>query len=169
MSLIALRAERDRTAEVRSRWATTTPVWVAGSDLDAGHLLREEDLVSRRLPPAALPTDAAHEPPFGRRLRDSLGEGEIVRLGRLDDSAGSANGSRVGTDRGAIALNSMADHLTIGDRVDLFGLLDGHVVAADAHVIDMADGFPVVAVDVADLPAVIRAFSIGDVVPVLVG
>ena len=71
--------------------------------------------------------------------------------------------------RGGIALSTRAPHLEIGDRVDLYGLIDGDLVAADARVVDLTDDMPVVTVADHEIGAVIRAFTTGDVVPVLTG
>ena len=168
-SLAALGNERARAVALRDQWGPTTTAWVAVDDLDAGHLLVDGDVTSALLPPSAVPTDAATGSPLGHRLADPMGEGEIVRLGRLRGGEESVTSSRVGPTRGAVPLSTAAPHLEVGDRVDLFALLDGASVATDAEVVSMVDGIPVVAVERADLSAVIRAFSLGDVVPVLVG
>lgn len=168
-SLAALGNERARAVASRDQWGPSTTAWVAVDDLDAGHLLVDGDVTAVLLPPAAVPADAATGSPLGQRLADPMGEGEIVRLGRLRGGEESVTSARVGPTRGAVPLATAAPHLEVGDRVDLFALLDGAAVATDAEVVAMVDGLPVVAVDRAELPAVIGAFSLGDVVPVLVG
>ncbi len=143
-------------------------MWVSDRDLGAGHLLSEDDVELLTLPPAAVPSDAIIEPPWGRRLVVSIGRGEILREARLDTTGSSAVGSRVGPQRGAVSLTAPAPHLEPGDRVDLYRLLDGRVVASGAEVIAVVDGTPLVAVGRAELGAVVEAFTTGDVVPVLV-
>ena len=169
LSIVGLRAEHRSAAAVRDEWGPIVTAWIVVTDLETGHVLSEHDVVSRRLPPAALPADAVAVAPHGRRLLDPVGEGEIVRVGRVDGGDPLTGGSRVGQGRGAVALSAPSPHLEIGDRVDLYGLFDGDIVASDAEVVDLADGVPVVAVDDHDLPAVIRAFTTGDVVPVVKG
>lgn len=167
-SILGLRAEQARTTAMREQWGPMITAWVAAADFEAGHLLSEGDLEARLLPPAAVPPDAVADPPHGSRLADPVGRGEIVRAARIRGGDISVNGSRVGPGRGAVALNSAAAHLEVGDRVDLYGLLDGVRVADDTEIITITDGFPVVAIDDSDLAGVIRAFTVGDVVPVLV-
>jgi Flp pilus assembly protein CpaB len=166
-SIVLLRAEQRGAAALRDQWGPTVTAWTVVADLDSGHVLGQGDLAMRRLPPAALPADAVATAPYGRRLLDPVGEGEIVRAGRVDGGDPGPSGSRLGSGRGAVALTMPAPHLEIGDRVDLYGLLDGDIVAADAEVVDVTHEVPVVAVDDRDLPAVIRAFTTGDVVPVV--
>ncbi|MEZ5247540.1 MAG: SAF domain-containing protein [Acidimicrobiales bacterium] len=169
-SLVALRAEHQAAARLRAEWGPHVAAWTVVTDLESGHVLAESDLVTRLLPPAALPADAVTVAPVGGRLLDSVGEGEIVRAGRVDGVDEASDGSHLGSGRGAVALSSAAPHLEVGDRVDLYGLLDGDLVAAGAVVVDVTDDrVPVVAVDDGDLPAVIRAFTTGDVVPVVTG
>lgn len=168
-SLAALGNERARAVALRDQWGPTTAAWVTVDDLDAGHLLVDGDVTPVRLPPSAVPADAATDSPLGHRLADPMGEGEIVRLGRLRGGEESVTSSRVGPTRGAVALSVAAPHLEVGDRVDLYALLDGATVATDGEVVSMVDGVPVVAVERSELAAVIQAFSLGDVVPVLVG
>jgi Flp pilus assembly protein CpaB len=168
VALMGVQAERQRADAVRGAWSPTTTVWVSDRELDAGHLLSEGDVELRALPPAAIPVDAAIEPPWGRRLVVSIGRGEILREARLDATGSSAAGSRVGPRRGAVSLTAPAPHLEPGDRVDLYRLLDGRVVASGAEVIAVVDERPLVAVGRAELGAVVEAFTTGDVVPVLV-
>ena len=169
LSLVAVRAERNRARALRDDWGPAVTTWTAALDLDAGHVLLAGDLVVRDLPPVALPTDAVRDAPLGRRLADPVSAGEIIRLGRLQGGDVSPNGALVGPGRGAVSLTSPSPHLAVGDRVDLYGLLDGDLVADRSEVIAISDGLAVVAVEARFLPAVIRALTLGDVVPVLVG
>ena len=168
-SLVGLRAEHRRNDALRDAWGRSVTVWTAAADLDAGHVLTGDDLVARSLPPAALPDDPATDAPHGHRLVDAVGRGEILRVGRIQGDDPAVDGSRVATGRGGIALSAPAPHLELGDRVDLYGLLDGDRVAAGARVVDLTDGVPVVTVADHEIGAVIRAFTTGDVVPVLTG
>lgn len=169
LSLIGAGAEHDRLRTARQEWGPATTTWIARDALAAGHLLAEVDVVARRLPPVAVPVDAVAESPVGRRLTEAVGAGEVLQNTRLSDGGTSANGSRVGNGRGAVALSTTPTPLDVGDVVDLYALLDGTIVATGAEVIAVTDQIPLVAVDHDDLGAVIRSFSLGDVVPVLVG
>jgi pilus assembly protein CpaB len=163
----------DRTvgeaAEAAEAWAPLTDTWVAATDLAAGITLGPADVVRRPLPAAALPRDPVRESPVGRRLHDDLVAGEVVRDGRLADGATGPLAARLPEGAGGVRLLSPAPHLAAGDVVDLYALLNGERVARGAEVISMDDDLPTVAVAGAELPAVVRAFTTGDVVPVLVG
>ena len=168
-SLVGLRAELGRSDAVREAWGPRVTVWTAAADLEAGHVLTGPDVVALSLPPAALPHDPATDAPHGRRLVDAVGRGEILRVGRIQGADPSVDGARVAAGRGGIALSTPAPHLEIGDRVDLYGLIDGGLVAAGARVVELTDDVPVVTVADHEIGAVIRAFTIGDLIPVLTG
>jgi len=163
-----LRSEHQRVAAAENLWGDRHSVWIATSTIEAGQVIRTADVVRRDLPLASLPADAANDSPVGRRLRDTVISGEIIRSGRLSDNNSSETASQVGAGRGAIALAVAAPHLEPGDRVDLYALLSGELVAADARVIRVIDERPVIAIEQASIRAVIQAFTMGDVVPVLV-
>ncbi len=165
----AIQAEHRRAENAAAAWGPATIVWVAATDLDAGHLLASPDLIERTLPPGALPADVVTEPPLGQRLVDAVGQGEILREARVDGVGSSANGSVVGDGRGAVRLSLPTPHLQPGDHVDLYGLVTGSIVASRAEVIAVVDEIAVVAVAEEVLGDLIRAFTSGDVVPVLVG
>ena len=168
-SIIGVWVQQRSAAALRDEWGPSVTAWTVVTDLDIGHVLSEDDVISRPLHPAALPADAVAVAPHGRRLLDAVGEGEIVRAGRVDGGDSAAGGSRVGSGRGAVALSTASPHLEIGDRVDLYDLFDGDIVSTDAEVVGLTDDVPLVAVDEQDIPAVIRAFTTGNVVPVLKG
>jgi hypothetical protein len=168
VSLLVLRIDHRRVENAEAMWYPATTAWIAATDLDAGHLLGADDVVSRRLPPIALPVDAVADAPVGKRLADAIGAGEIIRGGRLRGGDGALSGSLVGSGRGALALTTAAPHLEVGDRVDLYGLFTGALVAAGAEVISLVDDAPVVAVSTSEVSAVVRALATGEVVPVVV-
>jgi hypothetical protein len=155
--------------EAADAWAPLTDVWVAAGDLEAGIALEPADLVRRSLPAVALPRDPVRESPVGRRLHDGLVAGEVVRDGRLADGATGPLAARLPEGAGGVRLLNPAPHLAAGDVVDLYALLSGERVARGAEVISMDDGLPTVAIAAGELPAVVRAFTTGDVIPVLVG
>jgi Flp pilus assembly protein CpaB len=169
VSIFALATEHARVDAARRAWGPGAAAWVTVTDLDAGHRLDADDVVSRMLPPGALPDDAVTASPVGLRLADPMGTGEVVRQGRLRSGTASPTGSAVPAHRGAITLPVASPHLAPGDWVDLHSLLDGHVVASDGEVVAVTDGFPLIAVDRADLPGAIRALAAGDLVPAVVG
>ncbi len=150
-------------------WRPVDEVWVAVADLDAGVEITPDDVRPARLPSAALPRDPVTENPVGRRLRDAVAAGEIIRIGRLTDGTDGTLVALLPADHGGVRLQSPAPHLRVGDVVDLYARLDGERVAARAEVVSIDDDLPTVAIATADLPAVIGAFTTGDVVPVVVG
>jgi SAF domain len=150
-------------------WRPIEGIWVAAVDLDAGATIAPGDVAVTVLPAAALPRDPVPDSPVGRRLRDPLAAGEIIRVGRLTDGAGGPLVARLPADHGGLRLRTPAPHLRVGDLVDLYTLLDGERVAARAEVVSLDEDLPTVAVATGDLPAVIRALTTGDVVPVVVG
>jgi SAF domain-containing protein len=156
-------------AEAADAWAPLTDAWVAATDLEAGITIGPADVVRRSLPAIALPRDPVRESPVGRRLHDDLVAGEIVRDGRLTDGAAGPLAARLPGGTGGVRLLSPAPHLAAGDVVDLYALLSGEQVARGAEVISVDDGMPTVAIATNELPAVVRSFTTGDVVPVLVG
>lgn len=99
----------------------TAALLVAARDLPAGQALRPGDLVTMRVPPAAVPTGTA-EDPVGRRLAAPLRAGEPVTdvrlvgpdLGAAQPAGTSTVPVRL-TDAGQVAL------LTPGDRITLLG------------------------------------------------
>jgi len=164
-----VRGEHERIRAIEASWGESRLTWVANREVGAGDAIGDADVVSRELPLAALPDDAAIDSPVGQRLTEAVATGEIIRTGRLSDRAASETASQVEVGHGALALTSAAPHLEPGDRVDLYALLTGEVVARNARVIRVVDGQPVVTVEQRSLAAVIVAFTTGDVVPVLVG
>ena len=142
-------------------------MWVTIAPVDAGETLHSELVASRELPLITLPDDAARTSPEGRRSTVGRAAGEILRVGRLADGTGLA--ALVPPGHGAVSLREPADHLAAGNLVDLHALLTGAVVATNTRVLEIVEGAPVVAVSDADLDAVMRAFTTGDVVAVLVG
>lgn len=157
----------DRAAETQRAWEPSADVWVATTAVDAGTLLTDANTAPRRLPAAALPADAITGSPTGRRSAVDLAPGEILRDARLGGAGPLA--SQLLPDEGIVTLTADAAHLTAGDTVDLYALLTGDMVARRARVIEVDTGIAVVAVPEAVLPAVVRTFTTGDVIAVLVG
>lgn len=156
----------DRAAARARAWGTTETVWVVAAPVPAGATLGADDVDRRPLPAIALPTDAASDSPIGRRTSVDLATGEIVRDGRL--GRGGPLAAQLRDDEGLVTLTAPADHLAAGDHVDLHALLTGDVVARRVRVVQVDAGVAMVAVPLPTLPAVIRTFTTGDVVPVLV-
>ncbi|MEQ8840130.1 MAG: hypothetical protein RIB98_04045 [Acidimicrobiales bacterium] len=167
--LSTVRSAQQRSEIAAAAWTPHLDAWVTTGELAAGHRLAEGDVVRRPLPAGALPRDATVDSPVGRHLADAVGEGEILRDGRLGDPAATANSSLVGPGRGAVGLPTPSPHLQVGDRVDLYALFTGARVGADAEVLSVVDGLAVVAVADEYVPSVIGALSVGELVPVLVG
>jgi hypothetical protein len=161
-------ARRDAVTAENS-WTPAADVWVMTADLEAGVTIGPVDVVARSLPSAALPRDPVRESPVGLRLRDGVAAGEILRLGRIADSSAGVLASQLPAGSAGLQLPGATTHLGIGDVIDLYALLTGERVATGAEVIAINDGLPTVAIATADLPAVVRTFTTGDVVPVVVG
>lgn len=157
----------DRAAARERAWEPAADVWVATAAIDAGTLLTDANTAARRLPAIALPADALTTAPEGRRSAVDLAEGEILRDERLGGAGRLA--SQLRPDEGLVTLGADAAHLSAGDLVDLYALLTGDVVARRARVVDVEEGRALVAVAESVLPAVIRTFTTGEVVAVLVG
>ena len=155
--------------EAANAWVVDDDIWVVTTDLDAGATIGPADVIRRSLPATALPRDATRESPVGQRLRDDLVTGEIVRTGRLADTAMGPLAARLPADSGGVRLLTPAPHLNPGDLVDLYALLSGERVARRAEVVAVDEGLPTVAIATAELAAVVRSFTTGDVVPVVVG
>ena len=138
-------------------------------DLPAGALIGPEDTAVRLLPVAVVPRDPVLDDPTGSRLRDPVATDEVLREGRLSSRAGSASAARLPPGTAGLGIDDGGADFTIGDRIDLHGLLTGIRLARDAEVIALADGGITVAIGSAEIDAVIRALTTGGVVPVLVG
>lgn len=160
------RAE-DRAERARRAWGEHETVWVATSPIDAGAVIHPDAVAPRQLPRAALPDDAATSSPVGRRTAVALAAGESIRSARLAGRGPIA--AQLADDEGAIGLTVAAPHVVPGDIVDLHSQLTGERVAAGARVLRVDDDVPVVAVAEADLAALVRTFTTGDVVAVVVG
>lgn len=161
--------ERARAVTAASAWGAGEAVWVATRELPAGVPIDETDVERRILPRGALPSDAVHDSPVDLRLRDAVTAGEILRSARLTGPEVGLLAARLPAGTGGVQLRTVAPHLGIGDIVDLHTLLDGIPVTRGAEVVGIDDDVPTVAVVTADIDAVIRAFTTGDVVPVVVG
>lgn len=159
---------RTHADATRARW-TATPTWVTTTALEAGQRLAPDDIEVRDLPAAAAPTDAVRHDPVGRRARDDLAAGEILREARLRTDDRSRLAAVLPDRAGVVLLDDAAPHLSPGDRVDLHGRIDGRRIAPGAEVVAIIDDVPAVAVDSDDLPRLVVALSVGGVVAILVG
>lgn len=154
-------------AETERAWGEIDVVWVATAPVAAGAVITGDTAAPQRLPRIAVPVDAVFDSPLGRRAAVPLAPGEVLREARL--GAGGPLAVQLRADEGAIALPSGAPHLRPGDLVDLHALLTGDRVAAAARVLEVEDGIAIVAVADDDLGPVVRTFTTGDVVAVVVG
>ncbi len=139
------------------------------NDLPAGVLIGPGDTVVRLLPVSVVPRDAVFDDPTGSRLRDAVAIDEVLREGRLSSRAESASAARLPPGTAGLSIDDGGADFTIGDLIDLHGLLTGIRLAREAEVIALADGAITVAIGSAEIDSVIRALTTGGVVPVLVG
>lgn len=158
----------DSATTARAQWQNEIEGWVVTSDLEAGTTLEPGDLAATRLLAAGSPTDATRADPTGLTLRDSMASGEIVRDGRLTSASGRL-AAQLGEATGALTIATDKTPLTPGDLVDLHALINGNLLATDARVIEVDEGFVTVAIADEQIRAVIASLTVGGVVPVLVG
>ena len=164
-SLAQARAGAD---QARADWASREEVWVATRDLFAGTALGADDIELLELPRIALPRDAVTSDPGGSTLASSMVRGEVLRVGRIESHVLSPTAARLPAQTAGLTITVSQSALAVGDRVDVYGLLDGNLLASGAEVIAVNDNQPTLAIAETELPAVIRALTIGGVVPVLV-
>lgn len=146
------RAERTLDA-----YGTLRRVPVARHDLALGHVLSDDDIEWRDLPPAAVPSDVVAGSPVGHTVVDRLARGEVIGDLRIAPGGLSPLAATVGPGQRAVAVPHPAGalHLAVGDRVD--------VIAPQRAGDDVADGTPRSAAVVARAAAVL-AVSDSDVV-----
>jgi hypothetical protein len=139
----------------RLEWGTTRAVLVADRSAGPG-----DEVAWRRveLPVAALPPGAVERWPDGGRLRQRIGEGEVLTEVDLASVAGPAGRADAGTV--VVALSDPLSHsIGIGLRVQVAA--DGLIVADDAVVVDVADDVTFVAVERRDAATVAAAAQQG--------
>ncbi len=162
-------ADADRE---RRQWSASTTVWVLAGDVTAGELLEPGDLEALALPAVAVPDSAIaaeRESPAGRRVRVDLHTGEILLASRLAGAASSAVAARLPADtRGIVIPAGEFDPFVIGDRTDLFDLLDGRPLVREALVVDTSATTITVAIGSDRIGIVVESLAAGGVVAVLV-
>jgi len=161
---------RERATAAESRWTDVRTVWVASSDIEAGRLITDSEIRSTELPLAALPLDASISSPAGRRLRDDMAQGEVIRDGRLTEGVTSEAAALLDPHSRGITLQiEDGSVLVVGDRVDLLALIDGRPLAANAVVVATnGGGWAMFSVAESQVSAVVSEITVGGVVPVLV-
>lgn len=158
MATQPLVAAQRQSENVAAGWAGAE-AWVVRDEIAAGAAISAAAVTRLPVPRLLRPVDAVTESPIGRTSGVRLVAGEIVRT---TDMATMPHNT------GAIELQVPARHLTIGDTVDLYDLLSGDPVATGATVIELHDQLPTIAITTAEVGAVVRSLTNGEVVPVLV-
>lgn len=98
----------------------TTLALVAAREIAAGAVVGADDVVTRSLPPEAVPRDAA-DSPVGRTLAAAVGPGEVLTESRLVGPSLLRGRAGVLALPVRIADAEAVGLLRVGDRVDLFG------------------------------------------------
>lgn len=165
----SLAADADRQ---RRQWSTSSTVWVVTGDVTAGDVIEPHDLEPRNLPAAALPEGALtveRSSPSGHRARVDLHPGEVLLGPRLTGDAPSEVTARLPADtRGVVIPAGETDPFVVGDRVDLYDLLDGRPLERDALVVAVEATTITVAVRSDRTGTVVASLAAGGVVAVLV-
>lgn len=167
----------DRTAAAdgaREQWGERRPVVVATADLVPGQVLGDGDTTIAAWPVALLPDDTLASVPAGAVVAQPIGAGEPVRRRRIGRTGAGPVAALlpIGTRGVTVAVGDAPPPVSPGDRVDLVtaGLAsNGSLVAADALVVAVDERSVVVAVRVAELPAVATALVDGTVVVAISG
>jgi Flp pilus assembly protein CpaB len=128
----------------RRAWGSVHPVAVATRDLDAGSVLRADDITTADWPVAMAPPGALDVAPLGRTLLSPVGRGEPITRGRVapDGVHGLAALVPPGWRAVAIAVPTATVALQRGDEVDLLATSsDGSVTGtiAEAAIVLAAD------------------------------
>ncbi|MFT5203299.1 MAG: hypothetical protein ACI9C1_002697 [Candidatus Aldehydirespiratoraceae bacterium] len=158
MATQPLVAAQRQSEDVAAGWAEAE-AWVVRDEIAEGATISAAAVARLPVPHLLHPADAMTESPIGHTSGVRLVAGEIVRA---TDLATMPHGT------GAIELQVPARHLTVGDTVDLYDLLSGDPVATGATVIELHDQLPTIAIATAEVSAVVRSLTNGEVVPVLV-
>ena len=141
--------------EARHDWGATRRVLVAERRLAPGDTLAAR-LVD--LPLAAIPPDALDELPDGARLRQRVGDGEVMT--ELDVTALPGPAGRATAGTVVVALSDpLSRGVTIGLNVQVAA--DGLVLAESATVVEVIDDVIFVAVDAPTAPTVAAAAQQG--------
>jgi Flp pilus assembly protein CpaB len=159
-------------AEARAGYGTVVPTLVATAAIAPGQALTDDDTEIRVLPAALVAVGALHSRPPGGVASQPIAAGEPVvalRVGRGGDGPVAAL-LPDGTRGIAVPADGTGLPLRPGDHVDVVAAVASgaggaaRVVAHDAVVAHVGDRSVVVAVTVADAPAVAQALADGAVV-----
>jgi len=167
---------------VRTRWSTSRAVLVARRPVRAGTRLTADDIVTVRLPPAAVPDSAIAELADGLRARDDLSSGEVVLTGHTTTGDGPAALLPAGATGVGLPLPSTGwaprpgDVVTVVSGADEVGLSSGGdagaggagtVLTAAATVVAVTETGVLLAVADADAASVATAGATGRAVVML--
>ncbi|HYO86042.1 MAG TPA: SAF domain-containing protein [Dermatophilaceae bacterium] len=113
-------------------------VVTAAVDMPVGHRLRPDDVQARRVGDSGIPSAALTDPQacVGRVTTSMVAAGEVLTAARIQTAAVVAG---LGSAHRAIHLPltdpAAATLVRAGDRVDVIGIADGRIVAADLVVV----------------------------------
>lgn len=168
-----------RAAAVTDRLGTVTTVAVVERAVDPGETIEPGDITMVDRPVAHVPPGAVSDDPVGRTVRAALEPGEVLVRARLADAGRTGAAALVPEGWRAVAVPWVDAALPArpGDLVDVIASFDPSlverdpslVVAADAVVVDVADGAVTVAVTRDRVTDVTFALANGIVTLALVG
>lgn len=164
---------QSRADAAKRAWGTARPVAIATHDLEAGSVLRADDIAIADWPVAITPPGAIEVAPVGRTLVSAVGRGEAITRGRVAPEGvhGLAALVPAGWRAVAIAVPTATVPLQRGDAVDLLATAaDGSVTGtiAEAAIVLAADERAVTVALPKDIVArVAGALLTGAVVPAL--
>jgi Flp pilus assembly protein CpaB len=164
---------QSRADAARHAWGSVRSVVVATHDLEAGAVLRADDVVTDDWPAGIAPRDALEVAPLGRTLVSTVGRGEAITRRRVapDGVHGLAALVPPGWRAIAIAVPTATVALQRGDEVDLLATAsDGSVTGtiAEAAIVLAADERAITVALPKDVVArVAGALVTGAVVPAL--
>ena len=126
----------------RTAWGQSVPAAVAIRTRDTGDVLRADDFRWVRLPRAAVPIGAPGRTDeiVGRRLRSTIGVGEVITATRITAAKTSTLRARTGKGNVAvpIVMRDVDAVVVVGDIVDLADG-SGEIVATHAEVVRVQD------------------------------
>ncbi len=130
--VLATTVNRARTAadQAAEQWDPDRTVWVAATPLPAGAEIATGDVVARPAPAALTPADATAESPVGARVTVAHAAGEILRDARLVGRDDSTVTSLIPAGHSAVTVDVDEDIFVVGDRVELYALLNGRLVGS---------------------------------------
>lgn len=169
-----------RASDAAESLGTTTPAWVAESDLRPGDVIAAGDVTRRDRPVAFVPDDALDDDPIGLTVRSGIASGEVVVAERVAEH-GTGPAALIPSGWRGVALTPFdaPPPLEAGNVVDVvvsldpaFGSSEGGGVLVDAAVVvhvDESGSTITVAVPDSRVPAVAAAQMAGAVTLVLAG